>query len=171
MSVKWNLDKSHARVQFKVKHMVISTVSGEFLTFDASAVSEDEDFKNPEFEFTANVDSIDTKMEMRDNHLKGPEFFDAAQFPKIHFKSTAFNGEEMKGDLTIRDITKPITLDIEFGGVLKSSDGSLRTGLDFSGTISRKEFGLQYNAVTEVGGAVVGDKIKLVGNMEFLAEN
>jgi len=170
MSIKWNLDKSHAHVQFKVKHMVISTVSGEFTDFDATVETEDENFKNPHFEFTAKVHSIDTKMEMRDNHLKGDDFFHAEKYPEISFKSTDFDGEKIKGVLTIRDVTQPIVLDVDFGGVLKSSDGSIHVGFDFTGSLNRKDYGMSFGALTETGGAVVSDKIKLAGSMEFLAE-
>lgn len=170
MSVKWNLDPTHAQVQFKVKHMVISTVSGEFQDFQSTVVTDDEDFTNPHFEFVAKVHSIDTRMEMRDNHLKGEDFFHAEKFPEIHFKSTSYNGEEMEGELTIKEVTLPITLAIDFGGVLKGSDGSIRAGFDFEGSIKRSAYGLTYNALTEAGGAMVGDKIKILGNMEFLAQ-
>lgn len=169
MSIKWNVDKNHAQVQFRVKHMVISNVSGEFQDFDASVETDDENFTNPKFEFTAKIHSINTKVEARNNHLKSADFFDADKYPEMKFVSTKFDGDSITGNLTIKNVTKPITLDADFGGVLKE-ENQIRAGVEFTGSLSRKDFNLLYNPALETGGAVVGDKIRLQINMEFLHE-
>jgi len=170
MSVKWNLDKGHSEVQFKVKHMVISTVTGEFLDFDASAESDDENFSNARFQFKAKVDSIATKNADRDGHLKSDDFFNASEFPELTFKGNEFNGEKLKGEITIKGVTKPLELDTDFGGVIKDPYGNRRAGFEFTGELNRKDFGLNWSAATEAGGLVVADKVKLSVNLEFIKQ-
>lgn len=167
MSVKWNLDKSHSEVQFKVKHMVISTVTGFFEEFEGEAETEDLSFDHPKFRFSAQVDSINTKNKDRDNHLKDQEFFDAEKFPLITFTSKNFSDGQLNGDLTIKGVTKNIDLDTDFGGVINDPFGKVRAGFEFSGEINRKDFGLNWSATTEAGGLVVSDKVKLIVNLEF----
>ncbi|SMC77117.1 YceI family protein [Moheibacter sediminis] len=170
MSTKWNLDKSHSEVQFKVKHMVISTVSGEFLDFDASAESQDDNFGNPSFEFTANIDSINTKNPQRDEHLKSDDFFNASEFPTLTFKGSELNGDKLNGEITIKGTTKPVSLDANFGGVITDPYGHQRAGFEFEGEINRKDFGLNWSATTETGGLVVADKVKLIVNLELIKQ-
>ncbi|NLN32598.1 MAG: YceI family protein [Flavobacteriaceae bacterium] len=167
MSVKWNLDKTHSEVQFKVKHMVISTVTGDFSSFDAHAESEDEVFKNAKFEFSADVNSISTKNEQRDEHLKSDDFFNSSEFPKLTFKGSEFDGEKLKGEITMKGVTKPITLDVDFGGVITDPYGNQRAGFEFTGQLNRKDFGLNWNGTLESGGLVVSDNVKLFVNLEF----
>ena len=167
MSVKWNLDKTHSEVQFKVKHMVISTVTGDFSSFDAHAESEDEVFKNAKFEFSADVNSISTKNEQRDAHLKSDDFFNSSEFPKLTFKGSEFDGEKLKGEITMKGVTKPITLDVDFGGVITDPYGNQRAGFEFTGQLNRKDFGLNWNGTLESGGLVVSDNVKLFVNLEF----
>lgn len=169
---KWVLDPMHSEVQFKVKHLVISTVSGFFKNFEGSLTSESDDFTNAEIEFSLDVNSIDTNQEHRDTHLKSAEFFDAEQFPHITFKSTSFtkkNDEEyeLKGDLTIKGITKPVTLEVEHGGSAADFYGNTKAGFDITGKINRKEFGLTWEGVTEAGSVVVGEDIKLDISVQF----
>jgi len=170
MSVKWKLDHSHSEVQFKVKHMVISTVSGEFLEFDASAESSDEKFSNPKFEFSADVNSINTRNEQRDEHLKSDDFFNATDFPKLSFKGEDFDGDTLKGEITIKGVTKPIELQADFGGVITDPYDLQRAGFEFTGELNRKDFGLNWSATTEAGGLVVADKVRLFVNLEFIQE-
>lgn len=170
MSTKWILDKSHSEVQFKVKHMVISTVSGEFLDFDAHAETADESFTNPSFEFEAKVDSINTKNPQRDEHLKSDDFFNAGEFPVLNFKGQGLDGDKVNGEITIKGITKPITLNADFGGVIKDPYGNQRAGFEFEGEINRKDFGLNWSATTEAGGLVVADKVKLIVNLELIKQ-
>lgn len=170
---KWNLDPAHSEIEFKVKHMMISTVSGAFNDFSASLESDDEDFSTMNVSFEANVDSIHTKNQDRDNHLKSPDFFDAQSYPKLTFKSTnvtrkSDNEYEVSGDLTIRDQTQPVTLIAENNGVIKDPYGNERTGFEISGKIDRSKFGLTWSALTEAGGMVVGNDIRLNANVEFV---
>ena len=170
MSIKWNLDKSHSEVHFKVKHMVISTVTGDFLEFDASAESEDDSFSGAKFEFSAKTDSINTKNPQRDEHLKSDDFFNAAEFPEVSFKGNEFTGDSLKGEITLKGITKPITLHAEFGGVITDPYGNQRAGFEFTGQLNRKDFGLNWSATMESGGLVVSDIVKLSVNLEFIMQ-
>ena len=162
----YNIDPMHSAVKFKVKHLMISTVTGEFKKFNATMAADQPDFSDAKISFDADVDSIDTNMEQRDLHLKGEDFFNAAQFPKLSFVSsrmekTGDNTYKLTGDLTIRDVTLPVGLNVEYGGSMVDFYGQTKLGFDLSGKISRKEFGLTWSAVTEAGGIVVGDDIKL----------
>ncbi|WP_334126028.1 YceI family protein [Empedobacter brevis] len=168
MVTKWNLDSSHSEVQFKVKHMVISTVTGNFDNFSADVESNSDDFSNAKFEFDAKIDSINTKNADRDGHLKSADFFAADQFPELKFESTSgIKDGKIEGTLEIRGEKKPITLEADFGGVIKDPYGLTRAGFEFSGDINRKDFGLGWSQVTEAGGLVVSDKVKLLVNLEF----
>ena len=169
-ATKWVIDPMHSEVQFKVKHLVISTVSGFFKSFAGELVTDGDDFENAEIDFTLDIDSIDTNQTQRDEHLKSAEFFDAATYPKISFKSTSFTktGDDeyaLKGDLTIKDVTKPVSLDVEFGGSAADFYGNTKAGFEISGKINRKEFGLTWDGVTEAGSIVVGEDIKLLINV------
>lgn len=169
---KWVLDPMHSEVQFKVKHLVISTVSGFFKSFEGSLTTENDDFTGAQIEFSLDVNSVDTNQEHRDTHLKGAEFFDAEQFPHITFKSTSFTKKddeeyELKGDLTIKGVTKPVTLNVEHGGSAADFYGNTKAGFDITGKINRKDFGLTWDGVTEAGSVVVGEDIKLVISVQF----
>ncbi len=170
MKTNWKLDPTHSEIEFKVKHMMISTVTGSFSEFDATAETEDDSFKNAEFAFNAKVDSISTKNEDRDTHLKSDDFFNAEQFPQLTFKSKSFDGDKMVGDLTIRDTTKEITLDVDFNGIAEDPYGQTKAGLEATGTINRKDFNLSWSAVTEAGNIVVSDKVKLIANLQFIKQ-
>jgi polyisoprenoid-binding protein YceI len=169
---KWVIDPMHSEVQFKVKHLVISTVSGFFKSFEGTLESENDDFDNANIYFALNIDSIDTNQSQRDEHLKSPEFFDAAQFPQITFKSTSFkktDDDEFKltGDLTVKGVTKTVTLDAEFGGATDDFYGNTKAGFEVTGKINRKDFGLTWDGVTEAGSVVVGEDIKLLINLQL----
>ena len=170
-TTKWVLDPMHSEVQFKVKHLVISTVSGFFKSFEGELITENEDFTGAEIDFSLDVNSIDTTQPQRDEHLKSAEFFDAATYPKISFKSTSFtaDGDDYKlaGNLTIKDVTKPVTLAVEYGGSAGDFYGNTKAGFEVTGKINRKEFGLTWDGVTEAGSIVVGEDIKLIMNIQF----
>jgi polyisoprenoid-binding protein YceI len=171
-TTKWVIDPMHSEVQFKVKHLVISTVSGFFKSFEGTLETENDDFENANIYFALNIDSIDTNQSQRDEHLKSPEFFDAGQFPQITFKSTSFkktDDDEFKltGDLTVKGITKTVSLDAEFGGSTDDFYGNTKAGFEVSGKINRKDFGLTWDGVTEAGSVVVGEDIKLLINLQF----
>lgn len=168
----WTIDPMHTEIGFKVKHLVISTVSGKFNQFDGRIESENEDFSDAKISFTADIDSISTGNEQRDGHLKSADFFDAANHPQLKFESTSFSkkGDDyaLEGNLTIRGTTRPITMSVEFGGVQTDMYGRTVAGFELTGKIKRLEYGLQWNAVTEAGGVVVSDEVKLVANVEVV---
>ena len=169
---KWVLDPMHSEVQFKVKHLVISTVSGFFKSFEGELDTTNDDFTGASISFSLDIDSIDTNQGHRDEHLKSADFFDAAKYPKISFKSTSFTKVEddeyvLNGDLTIKDVTKPVKLDVEYGGSAADFYGNTKAGFEITGKINRKEFGLVYDGVTEAGSVVLGEDIKLLINVQF----
>ena len=169
----WNIDTTHSEIQFKVKHLVISTVTGKFNSFDAQVETEGDSFDGATINFSADVDSISTGVEDRDNHLKSDDFFNAAEYPTMNFESTSFekSGDEsykLVGNLTIRDITKEVTLDVTHGGTVVDPYGQTKAGFEIEGEINRKEFGLTWSAVTEAGSIVVGDTVKLIMNVQVV---
>ena len=164
----WNVDTAHSEIGFKVKHMMISTVSGHFEDFTASVETETEDFNNAQFSFTAKVNSISTKNTDRDAHLKSEDFFNANEYPVMSFVSKSFDGSHVIGDLTIKDVTKEVTLNMDFNGVAVDPYGQTKAGFEVSSSISRKDFELTWNAVTEAGNIVVGDTIKLAVELQFI---
>lgn len=173
MATKWTIDPTHSEVSFKVKHMMISTVTGYFQKFDGSLETESDDFSSVKnIEFRADVDSVNTNNDQRDQHLKSGEFFGQEDYPEIFFKANEFNSEsgELKGDLTIRDVTKPVTLDVDFGGVAVDPYGQTKAGITVNGKISRKEFGLTYSAVTEAGNVMIGDTVKVNAEVQYVKQ-
>lgn len=166
-ATKWALDPMHSEVQFKIKHLVISTVTGSFKTFEGTVTAQGDTFEGAEAEFSLDVNSIDTNQEQRDGHLKSAEFFDAEKYPKITFKSTSFTDDKLTGNLTIKDVTKPVTLNVEHGGTATDFYGNLKAGFEVTGKINRKEFGLTWSGVTEAGAVVVGEDVKLIINAQF----
>lgn len=173
-ATKWVLDPMHSEVQFKIKHLVISTVTGSFKKFEGHAVTENDTFENAQVSFSLDVASIDTNQEQRDEHLRNNDFFDAATYPQITFTSTSLikKGDDYKlaGNLTVKDVTKPVTLDVEFGGTATDFYGNEKAGFEVTGKINRKEFGLTFHAVTEAGSIVLGDDVKLFANVQFVKQ-
>jgi polyisoprenoid-binding protein YceI len=172
----WAIDPAHSQVQFKVKHLVISTVTGTFKKFEALVQLEGDDWATAEVNFSADISRIDTGQEQRDGHLKSADFFDAENHPKLIFTSTGIekiSDDQFKltGDLTIRGITKSIVLDVELGGQATDGYGNTKAGFELSGKIKRKEFGLHWNAVTETGNIVVADEVKIIANVQFSRQN
>ncbi|MGJ3234795.1 YceI family protein [Marivirga sp.] len=174
MANKWSIDPIHSEVLFRIKYLVISSVTGQFTRFDGEISSETEDFNGATANFQIEAASVSTKVEDRDNHLRSPEFFDAEKFPFIKFtngKLTRNGGEyKLSGDLSIRDTTNNITLDVDFGGSIVDGYGQKKAGFKISGKINRKEFGLTYDAVTEAGGVVVGDEVRLILNIQVVKQ-
>ncbi len=167
----WNIDPTHSEIQFKVKHLVISTVTGHFREFEGTVETEGDDFSTAEITFSANTASVDTNNEQRDGHLQSREFFDSAQYPTMAFKSTSVQskGDDnyvILGDLTIKDKTSPVELKAEYGGYMTDFYGNYKAGFEVKGKINRKEFGLVWNGVTEAGGIVVSDEVKLEFNIQ-----
>lgn len=175
MNTLWKIDPAHSEVQFKVKHLMITTVTGYFRKFDLEVETEDEDFtKAKRIEFTAEASSIDTNSEQRDTHLRSGDFFDVEKFGQIRFagKTLERSGEDYRltGDLTIRGVTKPVALNVHFGGIVIDPYGQTKAGFEVEGKISRKEFGLVWNAMTEAGQVVVGDDIRLLSEIQLIKQ-
>ena len=175
MAIQWKLDPVHSEILFKVKHLMITTVTGHFNTVDLEVVTETDDFTTASsIRFTADVNSISTNNEQRDTHLKSDDFFNAAAHPQVLFvgKKYEASGEDAKlhGDLTIRDVTKPVTLNVEFGGIVVDPYGQTKAGFTVTGKISRKEYGLTWNAVTEAGSVVVSDEIKINAEIQLVKQ-
>ncbi|MGH9272567.1 MAG: YceI family protein [Ilumatobacteraceae bacterium] len=161
----WTIDASHSSVGFSVRHMMVSKTRGRFSSF-AGTIDVADDPSASTAEVTIDVSSIDTRDAKRDDHLRSPDFFDASKHPQITFRSTALepHGDDvfrLVGDLTVKGITRPVTLDVEVGGVAQDPWGGTRVGFTASGTLDRSDFGLEWNAALETGGVLVGDKIKL----------
>lgn len=172
VATKWSIDALHSEITFKVKHLVISTVTGKFNSFDASMETDGDDFEDASIRFEADINSIDTNNEDRDNHLKSDDFFNASEHPKMVFESRSFksSGEgeyKLIGDLTIRGNTKTVELDVVYGGTVQDPYGQTKAGFEVSGKINRKEYGLKWNAITEAGNMVVSDEVKLSLNVQF----
>ena len=172
----WKIDPSHSEVQFKIKHLMISTVTGEFTEYDSTLVSgnSEDDFNGGQVNFSAKIASINTKNEQRDQHLKAGDFFDAEKYPELLFESTSLDlsGGEivLKGNLTLKETTKPVTLKGDFGGVMVDFYGQTKAGFEVEGKINRQDFGLTWSAVTEAGGVVVSDDVRLLLNVQYVKQ-
>lgn len=162
----YKIDPMHSEITFKVKHLMITNVTGSFQQFDATLEANEADFSDAVIKFEAAVDSISTNNEQRDTHLKSDDFFAASTYPTLNFTSTSFAHQSgsnyvLKGDLTIKGITKQVELAVDFGGRMTDFYGQDKAGFEITGKINRSEFGLTWSAVTEAGGVVVSDEIKL----------
>jgi polyisoprenoid-binding protein YceI len=170
-TTKWAIDPSHSDIQFKVKHLMITTVTGTFKEFNAEVELEGDDLNNAQVSFWANTNSIFTNDEKRDGHLRSGDFFDSEKFPKLSFKSTRIEGSgsdwKVTGDLTIKDVTKPVTLDVEWSGQAKDPWGNTKAGLNLSAKLDRKEFGLTWNAALEAGGVLVSDEVRILAEVQL----
>jgi polyisoprenoid-binding protein YceI len=171
----WILDPTHSEIQFKIRHLMITNVTGSFGKFTAGVETLDENFETAKISFSAEVDSITTNNEQRDGHLKSADFFEIAKYPTLSFVSTKFekvSGEEytLYGDMSFHGVTKNIQLHVENGGVIKDPWGNTRSGFTVEGKINRKDFGLVWNAATEAGGVVVGEDVKLHASVEFVKQ-
>lgn len=169
----WNFDKSHTSIGFNVTHLLITTVEGRFKEFNGTIVTKGDSFENAEVDFWADVASIDTDNEKRDAHLKSDDFFNAEKYPKLIFKGksmkkTGENRYKLTGDLTIRDVTKSVTLDVQYKGMTKDPWGNTKAGFRISGELNRFDYNLKWNTVTEAGGAVVSKEVELVVNVQLV---
>lgn len=172
----WVIDPTHSEVHFKIKHLMITNVTGSFDIFQASVQTEEEDFMKAGISFTADINSISTGNEQRDGHLKSADFFEAEKYPQLKFMATKFESVDgdgsfnMYGDLTVKDVTKNIKLAVEFGGVVKDPYGNTKAGFTINGKINRKDFGLTWNAVTEAGGVVVSDEVRIIAEIQLIEQ-
>lgn len=167
----WNVDASHSRVGFVARHLMISKTRGHFNSF-SGVVTVPEDRLQTTLEATVDIASIDTADANRDGHLKTGDFFDADQYPTMTFKSTKVEPDggdyKLTGDLTLHGVTKPVTFELEFDGVSQDPWGGTRAGFSASTDINRKDWGLEYNAVLETGGVLIGDKVKIELEIELI---
>ncbi len=173
-TAKWALDPTHSELTFKVKHMMIANVKGEFKNFSVE-VDGNDIFKSP-LRVSIDTSSINTNNDERDTHLKSADFFDVENHKELTFNSTSFKQKnddeyELKGELTIKGISKEVTLDAEFGGINKDPWGNEKAGFSVEGKINRKDWGLNWNAVLETGGVLVSDEVKISGEIQFVKQS
>jgi polyisoprenoid-binding protein YceI len=171
-TTQWTVDPLHSEVAFKVKHLMIATVTGTFGAYSASMLSDAADFSDAQITFSADIASINTGNAQRDGHLKGDDFFNAETFPTMSFTSTSIaptgkNEYKLVGDMTIRDVTKSIELTVEHGGTMVDFYGNTKAGFDITGKLNRKDFNLNWSAVTEAGGIVVSDEVRLALSIQM----
>lgn len=171
----YKIDAAHSEISFKVKHLMITNVTGSFTQFDATMESNAADFSDATISFEADTNSITTHSGQRDGHLKSDDFFGAEKFPKIFFTSDSLvkKGTDeytLTGDLTIRDTTKKIELNVEYGGTATDPYGQVKSGFEVNGKINRKDFGLTWGAVTETGGVVVSDEVKIHAQVQMIRQ-
>jgi polyisoprenoid-binding protein YceI len=174
-TTKWVLDPNHSEIQFKVKYLRITTVTGYFREFNATAESDDANFSNTKVSFEAKTASVDTNNADRDNHLRKADFFESDKYPVLKFESKEMKsaGDEkfkLSGDLTIKDVSNPITLDVEFGGINKDPWGNEKAGFSLSGKINRKDWGLNWNTALETGGVLVSDEVRIFCEIQFVKQ-
>ena len=167
-TTKWSIDPTHTDIQFKVKHLMITTVTGNFGEFSGDATTEGDDFKGASVNFTAQIASITTNNEQRDAHLKSADFFDVEKNPTLTFVGKELKDSKLTGDITMHGITKTITLDAEFLGIAKDPWGNIKAGFELEGKIKRSDFGLTWNAPTEAGGVLVSDDVRLLANVQLV---
>ncbi|HQQ96215.1 MAG TPA: YceI family protein [Cyclobacteriaceae bacterium] len=168
----WVLDPTHSELLFKVKHLMITNVKGEFRKFQASVTADGQDFSNAIVNVTIESASVFTNEDQRDGHLKSADFFDVEKYPHLTFQGTTVkkaNGDyQLKGPMTIKGISKEVVLDVEFGGVNKDPWGNEKAGFSLSGKINRKDWGLNWNAALETGGVLVSEEVSLMAEVQFV---
>lgn len=174
-TTKWAIDPTHSEIGFKVKHMMFTNVSGSFGTYAADITTEDDDFTKSNISFSADVASINTNNTDRDNHLKSADFFDAENHPKLTFVSTSFTkvdeeNYELIGELSLHGTTKTVKLPAEFSGLMKDPWGNTKAGLNISGKINRKDWGLNWNSALETGGVLVSEEVRLNIELQLLKQ-
>ena len=175
MKTIWKSDDTHSEITFKIRHLMISSVKGEFKEFDATIETENEDFSNAKVNAVIKTDSIFTNNADRDNHLRSADFFNAENHPEITFEGTAFekldeDNYQLKGDLTMNGVTKNIALEVEFGGVAQDPFGNTKAGFSLSGKLNRTDFGLNWNQALETGGVLVSEEVKVNAEVQFIKQ-
>ena len=172
---KWLLDPIHSELQFKIKHLMISNVSGAFKNFSAEVETEDEDFSTAKINLTAQMDSISTNNEQRDAHLRNSDFFEVEKYPELKFKSTKVEEVDsdtfmLHGELTMKGVTKPVKLDVEFNGATKDPWGGERAGFVITGKINRADWGINFNSVLETGGVMLSEEVRINSEIELVKQ-
>jgi polyisoprenoid-binding protein YceI len=168
----WVSDPTHSEITFKVKHLMISNVTGRFDTFAVEAQSDNGDFSNASVKFTADVATVNTGNEQRDGHLRSADFFDAENFPQLIFESTNYNAAsgKLSGNLTIKGTTQPVSLDVDFSGTNKDPWGNEKAGFSLTGKIRRTDFGLSWNAALETGGVLVSEDVRISAEIQLVRQ-
>jgi polyisoprenoid-binding protein YceI len=171
-TTKWTIDPSHSEIQFKVKHLMITTVTGSFKEFTSEVETQGDDFTTARIKFQASSASVYTNSDQRDGHLKSADFFDVEKFPNLKFESTSLEKVDdenfsLNGNLTIRDVTSPVKLNVEVGGTGKDPWGNLKAGFSLTGKINRKEWGLNWNAALESGGMLVSEEVRIFCEVQY----
>ena len=174
-NTKWVLDPTHSELGFKIKHLMISNVSGSFKNFNAEVETEDEDFSTAEISLNAEMAYISTNNEQRDAHLRTSDFFEVEKFPELHFKSTKVEKIDsdsfaLHGDLTLKGVTKPVKLSVEYNGVTKDPWGGERAGFVITGKIKRTDWGVNFNGVLETGGVMLGEEVKINSEIQLVKQ-
>jgi polyisoprenoid-binding protein YceI len=174
-TAKWTLDQTHSEIQFKVKHLMITTVTGQFNQFTATVEMEEDNISTAKINFNAEVDSIYTNNAQRDAHLKANDFFDAANHPQLIFhsdkvQSTDDENYKLHGTLTIKGVSRPVILNVDYGGVMQDPWGNTRMGVTVTGKINRQDFGISMNMITETGGIMLSDEVKLHCSVQFVKQ-
>jgi polyisoprenoid-binding protein YceI len=172
-TTKWAMDAAHSELLFKVRHMLVSNVSGQFKSFDAAIETEDDDIATAKVSFSAEVASITTNNEQRDGHLRSGDFFDTDNHPKLTFEGQGLSKVDdenytMLGNLTMRGVTKPVKLKVEYGGIVTDPWGNTRTGFSISTKVNRKDYGVSFSMVSETGGIMLGEEVTINANAEFV---
>jgi polyisoprenoid-binding protein YceI len=170
---KWAIDASHSKIGFRVKHLMISNVLGNFREFEGNITTDGNDFSTANISVSLSSASVDTEIADRDTHLKSPDFFDVANFPKITFtgskiKDLGDDMYELTGDLVIKGVSNKVVLSVEFGGVMADPWGNLKAGFSVTGKINRKDWGLNWNAALEAGGVLVSEEVKIACDIELV---
>ena len=171
----WNFDKSHSKIGFSVTHLVITDVEGNFKEFEGTITTSSDDFENAKIEFSAEISSINTDNEKRDGHLKSDDFFNAEKFPQLKFKSKSFKKIDEKnykliGDLTIRDVTKEVELDVKYNGTVNDPWGNTKSGFSLRGEVNRFDYNLKWDKTIETGGFVVGEEVTILANLQLVKQ-
>ena len=174
-STLWVLDPTHSELQFKIKHLMISTVTGQFKEFTGTVETRGDDFTTAKVHFGAEINSISTNNEQRDEHLRTGDFFYAAKYPNLVFEGERLEktGEDeykLHGTLTIKGVSRKLVLDVEYGGITKDPWGNTRTGFSVTGKINRQDYGISFGAVSETGGLLLGDEVKINANVQFVKQ-
>jgi polyisoprenoid-binding protein YceI len=171
-TIKWELDPNHSELGFKIKHLMISNVSGAFKKFDVQAETDDESFGNAKIKATAEMNSITTNNEQRDHHLQSSDFFEAEKYPQLEFVSskiekTGADSFNLFGNLTMKGITKEVKLTVEQGSIMQDPWGKTRTGFSVSGKINRNDWGITFNSIMETGGLGLGEEVKIIAEIQL----
>ena len=167
----WTIDPTHSEVGFRVKHLMINNVKGHFKNYFVEVETDNDQFTNPKISFSAETASIDTGNEQRDQHLTSADFFNSEKYPTLTFNARKYENGKLEGDLTIQDKTHPVTLDVEFGGVMKDPWGNTKAGFTVTGKINRKDWGLTWNAALETGGVLVSEEVWINCEVQLLKQS